>query len=406
MKDSKNPPKMSEGIFLPVLLFIMSVYPPLSTDMYMPALTRIAEDFGSTGTTVNLTLVLFFIFFAFSTLLWGPFSDKYGRKKSVLAGILLYTLASLGCALSGSVLSLILFRVLQAIGSGAPVTISLAIVQDVYTGEKKKRLLSLLSALMMVAPVCAPLLGSLVLTFAHWRMTFVILTGLGIISLAGCFRLEETNRNPRKDESMGQAIRGIFRVASNREFSRLLILFSLPALYALGFVGGSSLIYMQGYHSSPQLYSLFFGGNALFTVLGASAYVPLSHKLSNEKLVTRALGMILLSGILIFLFYRLGPLAFTLCLIPGTLASALLRPISFEMLMEKGGKETGVISALINFTFTILGSLGMQIVSFPWKSRAGAYGVMALAMVVICILLWLFLQVTEISGRKAVQEQG
>ncbi len=133
--------------------------PPLATDMYLPALPQMAANFNTSDSTASLTLVLFFVFFAFSTLLWGPVSEKYGRKPSLIAGIALFTIASAGCVVSATVYQMIIWRVIQAIASGAPLTISLAIVQDTYTGDAKKKILAILGALTMVAPVISPSLG-------------------------------------------------------------------------------------------------------------------------------------------------------------------------------------------------------------------------------------------------------
>ena len=123
--------------FLPFLLLIMSAYPPLSTDMYLPSFPDLVQAFDTSEAMVNLTLVLFFVCFAFATLIWGPVSDKYGRRPSLIAGISLYSLASAGCIWSSSINQIIVWRILQALGAGAPVTISIAIVQDTYSAKPK-----------------------------------------------------------------------------------------------------------------------------------------------------------------------------------------------------------------------------------------------------------------------------
>lgn len=379
-----------QGLFLPLLLLLMSVYPPLSTDMYLPALPQIAREFGTGDATMNLSLVLFFICFAVSTLFWGPVSDKYGRRRAAMAGVSLYTLGSLACALSQDAGMLIGSRMVQAFGAGAPVTVAIAIVQDVYAGEERKRILSLLSALMLVAPVTAPVLGSVVLSCASWRMVFWMLAGLGVISLLGLLRFTETHADLRSEESVVRAILGVFRVASNRTFTILLVVFSMLALYALGFVGGSSLIYMQEFQVSPRMFSLLFATNAVFAILGPLCYVPLSRRFSQRALVLTALSVVAASGVMITVFGQAGPLVFCLLVIPGTIASSLMRPLGVGMMLQMGGTQTGAVSALINFMFTLFGSIGMEIVSLNWQSRAHAYGIMALVMAVLCLAGWLY----------------
>ena len=374
-------------VFLPVLLVILGAYPPLSTDMYLPSLPDITSAFNTTEATVNLTLVLFFIFFAFATLIWGPISDKFGRKPSLIAGVTLFSLASAGCIWSGTITQLIIWRVLQALGAGAPVTISIAIVQDTYSGLAKKKMLATLSALMMVAPVIAPTLGAAILAFGQWRVVFMLLLGLGLISLAGCLFLEET-RQEKADISIFQAFGSLFEVLKSPFFQRALAAFSLPALFALGFVGGSALIFMNEFGVSSTQFSIFFATNAVFAILGSAIYVPLLRWFTNEKMIKISFMFMLLSGCLIICFGRANALMFLLCVIPGTAMTAILKPISMDVMMDFDPSKAGAISSMVNFFFTMIGSLGMQILAVNWHSRALAYGIMAILTSITCLLVW------------------
>ena len=380
-------PAWYSKIFLPLLLVIMGAYPPLSTDMYLPSLPDIAKTFNTSGAMVNLTLVLFFVFFAFSTLIWGPISDKFGRKPSLIAGIGLFSLASAGCVCSATIHQLIFWRVLQALGAGSPVTISIAIVQDTYTGTTKKKILSTLTALMMVAPVVAPTLGATILAFAQWRAVFVVLLVLGVISLAGCFFISETIPE-KNDASVFQAFGSLFQILKDPFLRKSLAAFSLPALYVLGFVGGSALIFMTEFGVSSTFFSVCFASNAVFAILGAVIYVPLLRWLSNEKIIRLAFLSISGSGILILCFGGSSAIVFLLCVIPATFLTALLRPLSVDLMMNAGGPRSGAIAAMINFFFTIIGSIGMQVLAMGWESRVTAYGVMAVVTGMACLLAW------------------
>jgi len=396
-------PHLKPGPVLTILLVIMSSYPPLSTDMYLPALPSIATQFHTSMATMNLTLVLFFFFFAFSTLFWGPVSDRFGRKPSLLTGIILFTLASAGCALANNAYQLIAFRVLQAMGAGAPVTISIAIVQDLYRDDEKKKVLALLSALFMVAPVVAPVLGSLILSLLEWRVIFMLLVVLGLVSLSGGIFLPETNRH-RIDRPLLKSFSGIFIVMKEPIFRGAVFVFSLPALVILGFVGGSASIFMAGFGVSPSLFSLYFAVNALFAIAGALIYVPLSKRISDLHTVWISLFITLGSGLLVLILGHRGPMLFMFCVVPATLFLAVLRPLGMDLMMSRSGHNAGAASAVINFFFIIIGSAGMVVVSLDWVSRTRVYALLMIITGVVCLIAWGLLN-QSLSNEAPLVEQ-
>ena len=381
------PDSIKTGFFLPVLITILSSFPPLSTDIYLPSLPDIAKAFNAPDYMVNLTLVLFIIFFAFSTLLWGPVSDKFGRKPSLIAGVALYAAAGCGCFLAGSIHELIFWRVLQAIGGGAPVTISFAIVQDIYQGETKRKILAVLGAVSLLAPIVGPAIGSAMLIVAGWRMIFLALFLLGLLSFSACFFIPETK--PDRDAiSVFSAFKGLFKVLQNRFFRQALMVFSLPSVYAFAFIGGSAFIFMSEFGQSQNAFSVFFGINALFGILGSSLYVFAMKWIRVKRLAAICFLLIAVSGICIVLFGKNGPVVFLICVLPGTIAASLLRPLSLDILMDAGGSDSGAASAVINFTVFLLGSIGMQLVAMEWESRVRVYGILAIILGLFCFLIW------------------
>ena len=375
------------GIFLPLLLIVMSAYPPLSTDMYLPALTKIATIFNTPESTANLTLVLFFVFFAIATLVWGPLADRFGKRPALLTGIAMYMIASAACAVSQSVEQLIAARIFQALGAGAPVTISIAIVQDTYTGEQKKRILAVLSALMMIAPAVAPVFGAAVLAFTNWRIIFLSLFLLGLFSFAGTIIIRDSISG--KPAGVPSTSRGsLFGVMKHTFFRRAVIIFSLPAVFILGFVGSSSLIFMSGFGISSTAFSIYFAVNALFSIIGSILYLPVSRRFSTKTIASVTFFIIAASGALLLLAGTAGPTIFLLCVIPGALAAALQKPMSVDILMDNGGPDSGAASAVINFLFTMFGSMGMLVVSMEWTSRIFVYGIMTLATGIISLVAW------------------
>lgn len=380
----KNP---TNKTLLTVLLIILSSYPPLTTDMYLPALPEIARTLNSTDSFINLTLVLFFVFFAIATLLWGPVSDKYGRKRSLISGIVLYTVSSIACSFAQSDIQLIIFRILQAIGSGAPVTISIAIVQDLFQGEDKKRILAILSALMMVAPAIAPLIGSTILKFAGWRFIFSCLSAIGLTSLIGCLFINETIKN-KSESPVYKSITGVFRSLKVSFFRDTVILFSLPAIIALGFVGGSSLILISGFGVSSFQFTFYFALNACFAILGSLLYLPISKKIKLKPILSWTFVITVLSGLLIMVNGTNNPALFILSIMPATIVTALIRPLGMGIILENSGSDAGTASSVINFLFIVFGSFAMQLIGLNWTNRALTYGVITLITGIISFTLW------------------
>ena len=161
--------------FIIVLIAFMNMIVPLSLDMYLPAVPHMTAAFNTTESTVNLTLVGFFFFMAIGTLIFGPLSDKYGRRGLLVAGTLVYTIFSAACALATSIWLLIIARVLQALGAGCMVAISTAMIKDCFDRRTRNTILAVVQAMAVIAPMLAPIVGAFIVTHAGWRATFAVL---------------------------------------------------------------------------------------------------------------------------------------------------------------------------------------------------------------------------------------
>ena len=234
---------LSEGGLLG-LLALLSAFVPLSTDMYLPALPGMTVALHTSASLVNLTLVLFFVCYSFGTLLWGPLSDKYGRRSVLLCGLACYILASACCACAATVGQLILFRVLQALGGSASPAIAIALAKDLFDGRKREKSLALIQSLVMIAPIVAPVLGAMLLKFISWRGVFWTLTGIGVVALFWSLALCETVLE-RYAGTLLQTWGQLGAVLKNPGFTALLITFSLVITPLYAYLAASSYIYIQ-----------------------------------------------------------------------------------------------------------------------------------------------------------------
>ena len=156
-----------------LLLSLLSAFPPLSTDMYLPAIPLLVTTWQQPLAIVNLSLVGFFISYCVFLLFYGPLSDRFGRRPLLLVGIGLFILASLLCALADNVISMIVFRVLQAAGAASAATLALAISKDIYEGHEREKILAYIGIIMALAPMLAPVFGGWILTWFSWRWIFI-----------------------------------------------------------------------------------------------------------------------------------------------------------------------------------------------------------------------------------------
>ncbi|GAA2135325.1 multidrug effflux MFS transporter [Kitasatospora kazusensis] len=265
---------------------------PLTTDLYMPAIPALTRDLGSTAEAVQLTLTASLVGLALGQLLFGPLSDRLGRRRPLLVGLLVYTLATVVCALAGSVPVLVTARALQGVAGAAGLVIGRAIARDRYEGVAMIRFLASMGLISGLAPILAPVLGAQLLRFTSWRGTFAVLAGLGALLAAGALLVLRESLPPERRHAQGlgstfRAIGGLLRDARFLGYV-LTSTFGFGALFA--YVGGSSVVLQTVYAISPQTYSLLFAVNSI-AVVGFT-------QLNGRVLVQRfSSGALLLAGL-------------------------------------------------------------------------------------------------------------
>lgn len=370
-----------------VFIAFLSAFIPLSTDIYLPALPRMVESLHTSASLVNLTLVFFFIFYAIGTMFWGPLSDKYGRRRILLIGLTIYTIASILCVFSVSVYQLIFYRILQSIGCGAATAVSTAIVKDVYKGRKRVTTLAIVQSMGMLSPIIAPVIGAFILSTISWRGVFVVLGGVGILALAGSIAMEETI-GKRYTGSILKSIGRLGAVAKNKSFTSLLVIFSMMSIPSMSFITASSFIYVSGFGLSEKVYSYYFAANAVFFLIGPLLYIRLSKYFSSNLFITVSYIVAIISGILLCIIGNFSPWVFALCIMPISLFSAMMRPPSSNLMLEQLNGDTGAASSLMSCMFTFFGSIGMLLISMNLANRIFVMGLMNLIMGCICLVSW------------------
>lgn len=376
-----------KGPFVAYLVFI-SAFAPLSIDMYLPALPGMAASLQTTDALSSLSISCFMLSFALSMLVWGPCSDRVGRRPVLLGGSALYMLSSLGIAFAQSIEGLLFWRVLQAIGSGGISSMSLAIVKDVLQGRAMSRVITTIQTFTTLAPMLAPLIGGLLLTVTSWRGIFVCLAGCGLLAGLGGLLLRETI----EERSEGHVFRVLGRIGyvlRQRGFRWLLLVFSVVCMPFMGYLAVSPLVYQGIFQLSPQGFSAFFAVNAAMSLLGPLSYGRWFHMWSDGRFFSCFLGAIAVSGVGMICLGPLHPLCFAAFCAPIAFCSGATRPRATVLMLNQLDTDTGTMTALINSGGLLCGSTAMFICTLPfWPDAFWALGGMACVVGLLTLLGW------------------
>lgn len=372
------------------LVTVLGMTPPLSTDMYLPSLPKMADYFHAPAALVNMTMVMFFISMAAGMLLMGPLSDRSGRKKILIASLILYMASSIGCALTTSVYFLILMRITQGIGAGGMVSLSIAIIKDCFEGQVRATALAVVQSMSVIAPIAAPVIGALIIQVSTWRTVFLVLAAISAACLITTFFFEESIHEDEINQGgVLDSIKRIGIVGRNINFTAFLLTVSFFSAPFMAYLAVASYVYEDYFGLLPTTFSIFFAINALSSVFGPLIYM----KINSRAPAKATMWVLLITGFAVsaamLLLGHLSPVAFLSTMIPFSIINSYMRPFSTNLLLDQIDGDTGSASALLNFTHTLLGSIGMFIGSLPWSSYISGIGLTMLGFMTLTLAAWI-----------------
>ncbi len=333
-----------------LILGALSAFGPLAIDFYLPSFPTLAHVFGTDVEHVQLTLAAYFSGLAIGQLVYGPLTDRFGRRMPLLVGVVLFTLASFACAMAPNLQWLIGARFVQALGGCAGMVISRAVIRDLCDPLASAKAFSQLMLVMGVAPILAPFGGGVLLNVFGWQSIFYCLTGFSVLCLLGvALWLPETiPAGPRPP------LRGAFgqyrRLLGDSQFMGYALTGGVAMAGMFAYIAGSPFVFIELYGVPPEHYGWLFGGNAAGFILTAQINARLLRHHGPGHWLVRIIWLYLLFGLILlavtaFKPSQLLPLMLPLFCFIGTLGCII--PNASACAMAGQGSHAGSASALL-----------------------------------------------------------
>lgn len=352
MTDSKIAFQDHSAFFIICLLGCLSVISPFAIDMYLPAYTRMADDFAVTSNIVALTISSYFIGLAGGQVLYGPLLDRFGRKRPVAVGLVIFVVASLGCAMAHNIYLIIGLRLVQALGGCVAQVASVAMVRDFFPVNQNAKILSLLFLFIAVSPFLAPSFGGFVALTWGWRFVFVVLAVIAatILTLVQKFLPEPHKPDTTISLRPWPILKEYVVILCHARFVTYALAGAFSFAGVFTYVAGSPIIFMEGFHLSAQIYSLIFAGIAVGFIGGSQVNVFLLRFFESRTLFLGVLVIQVLASLVFVLGAWMGwyGLWATLALFFICLCCAgLAYPNAAALAMSLFSKNAGSAAALL-----------------------------------------------------------
>jgi DHA1 family bicyclomycin/chloramphenicol resistance-like MFS transporter len=339
---------------LVVVVALLSMLGPFTIDTYLPSFPDIEAELGVGTAAMAQTLSLYLLAFAATTLLWGPLSDSFGRRRVATVSLLGYVVASIGCALAPSFAALLAFRVMQGLTASGGMTIGRAVIRDVHAGPGAQRAMSSVMLLFAVAPAVAPIIGGLLHEWWGWRSVFVFLTAVGVAALALVrFALPETlHRDARQSIHPLRVLRSYARALLQPRFVALVLGIACAFGGMFVYVAGSPAIVFDHLGYGADDFAVLFVPMVAGLMLGSFVSGRVAHRAAPHATVSSAFAVMAVAVVVNLLqAHWLAPEAWNLIgpLVLYAFGASLAMPGVTLMALDCFPRQRGMASAAQGF---------------------------------------------------------
>jgi len=380
------------------LLTALVAFGPISTDMYLPSLPALVTDFETDVPTVQLTLSAFMVAFALAMLVYGPLSDRFGRRPVLLGAVALYVVASIACVFAPTIEALVVARVFQAMGCCAGPVLGRAVVRDVYGRDRAATVLSYMGTAMALAPAIGPIAGGWLQVQFGWHSVFIVLSGFSLIALVGTyFMLDETNahRNPHATSPRG-IVANYAILLSHRSFVGYMLTIASAYCVIFSFISGSAFVLIEVVGLTPDLYGYCFATIVVGYMTGTFISGRFGRRVGGTRLVLIGGALGTIGGGAMAYFAWTGEVGVLTIVLPQMLAMVgvgFVFPNSQAGAIGPFPQMAGAASALVGFfQMGIAAAVGLAIGhAFDGTARPLATGVAVsgfLMLAFFLVLVW------------------
>lgn len=382
---------------LSVLLATLGMLGPFTIDTYLPAFSGIAHDLQATPLQIQQTLSAYLFAFAFMSLFHGALSDSFGRRPVVLTGVAVFTLASVGCALSSDITHLIFFRALQGLATGAGIVVSRAVIRDMFPPADAQRVMSQVTLFFGVAPAIAPIVGGLLFVHAGWHAVFWFLAGIGVLLwVSNWFLLPETlHVSQRQSLSVKHLVRGYWQLGTNPRFLLLALASGIPFNGMFLYVLSAPTFLGEHLKLAPTQFFWFFVCSISGIMGGAWLSGRLAGRIPPERQVRIGLAIMLVVSVLNLVANLLFKAHVSWSLFPigfYSLGWAMMTPVVTLMVLDLFPERRGMAASMQAFVGSAANGLVAGVVAPLVMHSTLALAFTALLLMMVGLIAWGVLQ--------------
>jgi DHA1 family bicyclomycin/chloramphenicol resistance-like MFS transporter len=387
-----------------VVLGLLSMFGPISLDLYLPALPQLADDLKSSPSAAQLSITACLLGLAVGQLVAGPLSDRFGRRRPLIIGLACYLLTSAACAFAPTISILLVLRLVQGLAGAAGLVISRAVARDLFSGKELVVFFTRLMLINGLAPVLAPVIGGQLARVMSWRGMFGVLAGFGLVLLAaGTLGVPETlPSNKRTRGGLVDTLRGFRVLLRDRLFVGAAASAGLAFASMFAYIAGATFVLQEIYRLSPQEFSFVFGANSIGIVTLGQLGGRLIHRLPAATVLGIGLAQNLVGAACLAasVGFGLGLPMVLVSLFVMVSAVGLIFPTASALAMADYPDRAGAASSLLGLGQYFAGAVAAPLVGIAGKGTAVPMGVVAASASASAMLVFVILVVPAVESRS------